>query len=140
VTATAHFASLRSELIVVESPANPVFSNGRQIRTEPGKYHAFRDHRCKVTGQASIDFMRERSRAHDAPGLWELDASDVPEVTSLLAELALADVGRVREILAAETATAQRMVIIETCQAVLQRAGAAELKPGQRPRTQTVTA
>jgi hypothetical protein len=140
VTATAHFASLRAELIVVEQPAQPVFSNGRQIRTDPGKYHTFRDHRCQVTGQKSIDFLRERCRAHDAPGLWELDASDVPEVTSLLAELATADVARVREILQAEEKTSARRVVIETCHAVLQRAGAGELNPGQRPKAQTVTA
>ena len=140
MTATAHFASLRSNLIVVEEPAQPVFSNGRQIRTDAGKYHYFNDHRCKVTGQKSIDFLRERVRASDAPGLWELDASDVPEVTSLLAELALADTDRVREILAAEEKTSNRMVVIETCRAVLQRSGLGELKPGQKPRTQTVTA
>ena len=32
--------------------------------------------------------MRERGKADDSPGIWELDASDVPEVTELLAELA----------------------------------------------------
>jgi hypothetical protein len=140
MTVSAHFASLRSGLIVVESPAQPVFSNGRQIRTDPGKYHHFAEHRCKVSGQKSIDFMRERVRAADAPGLWELDADDVPEVTSLLAELATADTDRVREILAAEEKTSNRMVVLETCRAVLQRSGLGELKPGQKPRAQTVTA
>jgi hypothetical protein len=137
MTPTAHFASLRTNLIVVEEPAQPVFSNGRQIRTDAGKYHVFQDHRCRVSGQKSIDYMRERCRASDAPGMWELDASDVPEVTALLAELATADTDRVREILAAEEKTAARMIVLETCRGVLQRSGLGELKPGQKPRTQT---
>jgi hypothetical protein len=134
---TAHFASLRSDLVVVESPAQPQFSNGRQIGVTPGVYHPFAEHRCVVKGQRSIDYMRARCNAPDSPGLWELDADDVPEVTALLSELALADVDRVRDILQAEEQTANRMIILETCRNVLQRMGAAERKPGQRT---TVTA
>jgi hypothetical protein len=135
---TAHFASLRSELLVVEKTATPTFSNGRQIGQDPGIYHRFSEHRCVVTGQKGIDFLRGRAAAHDSPGIWELDASDVPEVTGLLAELAVADVDRVREILREEEATANRMVVLDTCQRVLQRAGVSDRSPGQ-PRT-TVTA
>lgn len=134
---TAHFASLRSELQVVESTAQPVFNGGRQIGMTPGKYHQFREHRCEVKGDKSIAFMRARAKAHDSPGLWELDASDVVEVTDLLAELATADTDRVREILANEKETANRQVILETCVRVLQRAGVSDLKPGQKA---TVTA
>lgn len=136
-TPTAHFASARSELLVVESPAQPQFSNGRQISVTPGRYHEFHEHRCIVKGQRSIDFLRERMKAHDSPGMWELDADDVPEVTELLSELALADVDRVREILQAEESGPARMVVLTTCQAVLQRMGAGERKPGQKA---TVTA
>lgn len=137
MTATAHFASLRSDLIVVERTAQPVFSNGRQINEEPGVYHHFRDHRCVVKGQGHIDYMRGRLRAPDAPEMWELDADDVPEVTELLAELATADVDRVREIRANEDATSRRQIVLQTCDAVLQRAGASPLKVGQKA---TVTA
>jgi len=134
---TAHFASLRSDLIVVERPAQPVFNNGRQTGTTPGRYHDFHEHRCIVRGQQSIDFMRERAKASDSPGLWELDATDVPEVTELLAELALADVDRVRDILQDEEQGAARMIVLETCRSVLQRMGASERKAGQKA---TVTA
>jgi hypothetical protein len=137
MTATAHFASLRSDLIVVESPAQPVFSNGRQIRVDPGKVHTFRDHRCVVTGKPSIDYMRTRAKAHDTPGLWELDASDVKEVTELLAELATADVDRVREIIVEEEAGPARMIVLETARSVLARSGVSERRPGEKA---TVTA
>lgn len=129
---TAHFASLRSDLLVVERPAQPVFSNGRQTGVTPGLYHTFREHRSVIKGQTSIDFMRERAKAPDSPGLWELDATDVPEVTDLLAELALADVDRVRDILQDEEQGANRMIIVTTCRSVLQRLGASERKPGQK--------
>lgn len=134
---TAHFASLRSELLVVESNAQPQFSGGRQTGMTPGVYHTFNEHRCVVKGQRSIDYMRARATAPDSPGLWELDADDVPEVTALLSELALADVDRVRDILQNEEQTANRMIVLETCRSVLQRMGAAERKPGQKA---TVTA
>jgi hypothetical protein len=134
---TAHFASLRADLIVVEKTAQPVFSQGRQIATEPGHYHKFAEHRCVIKGQKSIDFLRARSQANDSPGLWELDASDVPEVTELLAELATAEIDRVREILSDEEAGPKRMVILETCQAVLQRAGVSPRRSGEKA---TVTA
>jgi hypothetical protein len=137
LTATAHFASLRSDLVVVEKTAQPIFSNGRQISTDPGLYHRFAEHRCVVTGKDSIAFMRDRSQAHDSPGLWELNASDVPEVTDLLAELATADVDRVREIFAAEESTSRRPIILQTCSAVLQRAGVSVRKQGEKA---TVTA
>jgi hypothetical protein len=139
MTATAHFASLRSDLIVVENTAQPEFSNGRQIGERPGTYHFFRDHRCVVSGQTHIDYMRGRLRAPDAPEMWELDASDVPQVTDLLAELATADIDRVRAIRADEEKTANRQIILQTCDAVLQRAGASPLKQGQHPKA-TVTA
>lgn len=129
---TAHFASLRSDLLVVERPAQPVFNNGRQTGTTPGLYHRFIEHRTIVRGQGSIDFMRGRMKAPDSPGLWELDATDVPEVTELLAELALADVDRIRDILQDEEQGAARMVVLETCRSVLQRMGASERKPGQK--------
>lgn len=132
MTPTAHFASLRSDLTVVERSAVPQFSNGRQVGSAPGLYHQFREHRCEVKGQKTIDFMRERTHAADAPGIWELNASDVPEVTELLAELATADTDRVRDILQDEEASANRMVILETCRAVLQRAGVSERKAGQK--------
>jgi len=129
---TAHFASARSDLIVVEQTATPVFSNGRQIKVEPGRYHKFAEHRCVVQGKASIEFMRERAHAHDTPGIWEMNASDVPEITELLAELATADIDRVREIRRNEEGTAARMVILQTCDAVLQRAGVSERRPGEK--------
>jgi type IV secretory pathway VirD2 relaxase len=137
MTATAHFASLRSELIVVERTAQPVFSNGRQISEEPGVYHRFRDHRTVVKGQGHIDFMRSRLRAPDAPEMWELDADDVPEITELLAELATADIDRVREIRANEEGTSRRQIILQTCDAVLQRAGVSPLRAGQQKATVT---
>jgi hypothetical protein len=137
MTATAHFASLRSDLVVVEKSAQPVFSNGRQIGTEPGRYHRFTEHRCVVKGQTSIDFVRARAHAGDSPGLWELDADDVPEVTELLAEMTLADVDRVREILTAEESGPKRQIILETCRAVLQRSGVSERRPGERATTVT---
>ena len=133
----AHFASLRSDLLIVERTAQPQFSNGRQICVAPGVYHKFQDHRCEVRGQKSIDFVRGRVGASDSPGLWELDADDVPEVTDLLSELALADIDRVRDILQAEEQGANRMIVLETCRSVLQRYGASERKAGQKA---TVTA
>ncbi len=135
--AKAHFASLRSELLVVEAPSMPEFSNGRQIGVRAGVYHQFHDHRCVVNGQKSIDYMRARAKSANSPGLWELDADDVPEVTELLAELVLADVDRVRDILEAERQTANRQIILETCHAVLNRMGASERRVGQKA---TVTA
>jgi hypothetical protein len=56
----------------------------------------------------------------------------VPEVTDLLAELATADVDRVREILADERKSSNREIIIHTCDSVLQRHGASERRPGQK--------
>jgi hypothetical protein len=137
MTPTAHFASLRSNLLVVEKTAQPVFSNGKQIGQNPGVYHTFAEHRCRVQGQKSIDYVRARAHASDGPGIWELDATDVPEVTELLAEMAIAPVDRVREILADEEAGPRRQVILETCSAVLQRAGVSVRRPGERA---TVTA
>ncbi|HTE61713.1 MAG TPA: hypothetical protein VK631_15275 [Solirubrobacteraceae bacterium] len=131
-TPTGHFASLRSELIVVERPAVPQYAGARVVGTQPGLYHQFREHRCLVKGQKSIDYLRERMKAPDAPGIWELEASDVPEVTALLAELALADADRVRDVLDEERKTANRAVIVDTCERVLQRMGVSERKPGQK--------
>lgn len=140
MTATAHFASLRRDLIVVEKTAQPVFSHGRQISEEPGVYHKFADHRCAVKGQGHIDYMRSRLIAPDAPEMWELDADDVPEVTDLLAEMATADIDRVREIRKAEESTSRRQIILQTCDAVLQRAGVSTLKQGEHPPKATLTA
>jgi hypothetical protein len=141
---TAHFASARSDLIVVESSSVPLYEGGRQIGTRPGRYHRFVEHRCKVEGQKSIDFMRERIKAPDGPGIWELDATDVPPAEALLAELATADIQRVRAILKAETDGPARTLVIDTAQTVLKRAGAAERSPGGqapgRARHETVTA
>lgn len=139
---TATFASLRAEQIVVERRAVPIFSEGRQIGVEPGKYHRFTEHRCKVEGQRAIDFMRDRMK--DGLEIWEIDASDVPPVNALLAELATADIERVREILAAESDGPARAEVIDVAKAVLERAGVAERKPGgqkpERTRHETVTA
>jgi hypothetical protein len=132
MTATAHFAALRSDLIVVEKTTQPVFSGGRQIGSEPGIYHRFTEHRCTVKGQRAIDFLRARSQAGDSPGLWELDADDVPEVTELLAEMATADVDRIRDIVSVEENGPKRPIILETARAVLQRSGVSERRPGER--------
>jgi hypothetical protein len=129
---TAHFASLRAELVVVEAPAEPIYIGGRQVGVKPGRYHRFHGHRCEVSGQKAIDFLRARINAPDALEAWELDASDVPEVTALLAELAVADIDRVRDILAAERQTSGRHVVLETCERILQRAGVSERKIGQK--------
>jgi hypothetical protein len=129
---TAHFASLRAELVVVEASAEPIYVGGRQVGTKPGRYHRFHDHRCVVSGQKSIDFMRQRINAPDACEAWELDADDVPEVTALLAELATADTDRVRDILAGERGTANRRIVLETCERILQSAGVGERKVGQK--------
>lgn len=131
-TPTAHFASHRADLLVVERSAMPQYAGPRLIATEPGVYHQFREHRCVVKGQRSIEYMRERLKAPDTPGIWELDADDVPEVTGLLAELATADIDRVRDILDAERKTSARGVVLDTCERVLQRAGVSERKPGQK--------
>jgi hypothetical protein len=142
MTVTAHFASLRSDLIVVERPAIPQYEGGQLVATKAGKYHQFRDHHCTIEGQKSIDYLRERMKAHDGPGLWEINASDVPDVVSLLAELATAPIERVRDMLAAEEAGPNRAEVVTTCRAVLNRAGAAEQGPGaqkQKPRHEVVT-
>ena len=130
---TAHFASARAELIVVEHPNVPIYEGGREVGHKPGRYHRFIDHRCRVEGQKSIEFMRQRSKAPDGPELWELDATDAPPVEALLAELATADVARVRAILRAESDGPSRSVVIDTAQAVLERAGVAEKAPGGQP-------
>jgi hypothetical protein len=128
--ATAHFASARAELTVIESSSSPIFEGGRQVGTKPGRYHHFSDHRCKIEGQKSIDFMRSRMKAPDGPDIWEIDASDVQPAEALLAELATAHVARVREILQAEIEGPARTVVIATAQAVLEHAGVAERNPG----------
>jgi hypothetical protein len=87
-----------------------------------------------VKGQTSIDFLRARSQANDSPGLWELDADDVPEVTELLAEMATADVDRVREILSDEEAGPKRMIILETCRPSCSAPGVSERRPGREGR------
>jgi hypothetical protein len=129
---TAHFASLRAELVVVEAPAEPIYVGGRQVGVTPGKYHRFHDHRCIVSGQKAIDWMRQRINAPDSLEAWELGADDVPEVTALLAELATADIDRVRDIIKAERETSNRHVVLDTCERILQRAGVGERKVGQK--------
>lgn len=142
-TAVAHFASLRGDLIVVETPAVPIWDGGRQVGTKQGKHHVFRDHHCTVEGQKSIDFMRDRMKAADGPEMWEMDgATDVPTAISLLAELALAPIDRVREILAAEEEGPARPEVIGTARAVLERAGVADRGPGAqktKPRHEVVS-
>jgi hypothetical protein len=129
-TAVAHFASRRASLLVIERTATPQYEGGRLVKTLPGKYHQFADHHAQIEGQKSIDFMRDRIKAADAPEMWEVDASDVPQTTDLLAELATADVARVREILAAEKAGPNREQVVGTCEAVLSKMNAAERGPG----------
>lgn len=134
MTVVARFTSRRSNLIVIERPAVPIFEGPRQVGTEPGKKHVFSDHHCVVEGQRSIDFMRERMKAQDGPGIWELEADDVPAATDLLAELATADVARVRAILKAEADGPNREQVVDTCKAILAKAGAAERGPGAQER------
>jgi hypothetical protein len=129
---TAHFASLRSDLLVVERSANPTYVGGREVGIEPGRYHQFTEHRCTVSGRDSVEYMRARARAADAPGIWEMDASDVQPVTDLLAELATADIDRVREILRDEEEGSQRQVIIDVCRRVLVRSNVSERRPGEK--------
>lgn len=129
---TAHFASLRQNLIVVEHSARPVFAGGREVSTEPGKYHQFVDHRCTVTGKESIEHMRARATAPDSPGIWEMDATDVREVTELLSELATADVDRVREILTEEESGPNRQVVTDVCRRILIRSNVSERRPGEK--------
>jgi hypothetical protein len=83
--------------------------------------------------------MRARARAADAPGIWEMDASDVQPVTDLLAELATADIDRVREILRDEEEGSQRQVIIDVCRRVLVRSNVSERRPGERGHGQRMT-
>lgn len=142
-TAVAHFASLRAELIVVEAPSVPIWDGGRQTGTKPGKLHVFRDHHCTVEGQKSIDYMRVRMKAPDGPEVWEMDgASDVPTTISLLSEMALAPLERVREILANEDAGPARPEVIATARAILDRSGLSEQGPGAqraKPRHEVVS-
>lgn len=133
---TAHFASARAELVVVERSADPIYIEGRQVGVKPGKYHRFSEHRCKVEGQGSIDFMRDRLKAPDGPEMWEIEASDVPPVIALLAEMATADTDRVRGILAAESDGPARAEVIDVARAILERSGVSERKPGAQLRTE----
>ena len=128
--ATAHFASARAELVVIEQSSNPIYEGGREVGTKPGRYHRFVNHRCKIEGQKAIDFMRDRMKAPDGPEIWELDATDVPPVNALLAEMATADVARVREILRAESDGPSRSEVIDVAKKVLDRAGASERPSG----------
>lgn len=128
----AHFASLRSGLLVVERSAQPRFVAGREVGVDPGRYHQFVEHRCTVSGKESIEHMRARANAPDSPGIWEMDAADLPEVTDLLSELATAEVDRVREILADEEDGPNRQVITDVCRRVLVRANVSERRPGER--------
>ena len=59
----------------------------------------------------------------------ELSASDVVPAELLLAELATADIPRVRMILKQEQSTANRDVIVNTAQAVLDKVKAATPQP-----------
>jgi len=128
----AHFASLRSDLLVVERSAQPRFAGGREVGLEPGRYHQFVEHRCSVSGQESIEHLRRRANAADSPGIWEMEAADMPQITDLLAELATADIDRVREILADEESGPKRQVVIDVCRRVLMRANVSERRPGER--------
>jgi hypothetical protein len=119
--ATAYFAARRSELLVVEKRAQPVYEGGRQVDTIPGVYHRFEDHRCKIEGQKSIDFMRARADASDGPEIWEISAYDAMPVVELLSEIAVASPERVEEILRVERDGPNRPEIIDTAEAVLER-------------------
>ena len=134
---TAHFASARAELTVVERASTPVYEGGKVIGTNPGRYHQFTAHRCKVEGQKSIDFLRARMKAPDGPDLWEIDASNVEPVNALLAELATADIDRVREILREESDGPSRSEVIDVAKAVLLRAGVSEKPVGGQRKTVT---
>ena len=131
--ARAKFASLRADLIVVEKPARPIWHEGRQTGTEPAKMHEFSNHQCTVENQGSIDFMRDRAKAIDGPTIWELEGSDVPTVEALLAELATAEVPRIRQILKAEQDGPSRPVVMQTAEAVLDKVGTTARPPGSQP-------
>jgi hypothetical protein len=128
----AFFASLRSDLLVVERSAQPKYVGGREVGIDPGRYHKFVEHRCTVSGKESIEHVRARATAPDSPGIWEMDAADMPEVTDLLAELATAEIDRVREILSDEEDGPNRQVIVDVCRRVLVRANVSERRPGER--------
>ena len=130
MTETATFASRVGELVVIESPNVPIYEAGRQVGTKPGRRHQFSDHRCVVEGKRSIEYMRARAKAPDGPDIFEIDANDVPPTNVVLAELATADVERVREILADERDHADRQEVIAVAEAILDKAGASARKPG----------
>lgn len=130
-TPVAYFASLRSDLLVVERCAEAQYAGGREVGTKPGRYHQFREHRATVTGAESIAHIRARAAAPDSPGIWEMAATDLPEVTDLLAELATADTDRVREILKEEEDGPERQVIMDVCRRVLLRSGVSERRQGE---------
>jgi len=124
--AKATFASLRSELIVIEEPRQPIYEGGRLVNWTKGKRHDFHEHTLVVEGQRSIEFIRERSKAEDGPGIFEIEGSDLVPITDLLLELTTANVDRIREILLNERETANRAVIVEACENVLNRMGVSE--------------
>ena len=128
--AVAHFASRRSDLLIVERPAVPQYEGGRLIGTTPGRYHQFEDHRLRVEGQKTIDFLRGRMKAVNSPEIWEIDATDVPPSTELLVELVTAEIPRVREILAAEEAGPARSEVVRACRSALEKMNVAERGPG----------
>lgn len=130
MTDTATFAARATELVVIEKMAEPVYEGGRQVGLKPGKAHKFIDGRCVVEGKRSIEFMRARAHAADGPGIYEIDAADVRSVEDLLAELAVADIDQVREILEEERSSADRPQVTNVAEAILEKAGAPERKPG----------
>ena len=119
MTAVAYFASRTAQLVVVEKAAVPIYEGGRQVGSDPGKYHRFEDHRCKVEGQTSIDFMREREKAYDGPGVWEIGVNEAVPVIELLSELATAKRERVEEFLADEQAGPDRPEVVRVCEEIL---------------------
>jgi hypothetical protein len=130
---TAHFASARSDLIVVESSSVPQYEGGRLIGTKPGRLHRFAEHRCKVEGQKSIDFMRERIKAPDGPGLWETRRLRRARRGSLLSELAVAPTSTAcaRSCKAEEDGPSRDAAWWTVAQAVLERADVSpSVKPG----------
>ena len=106
--AKASFASLRSELIVVEEPRMPIYEGGRLVNWTKGKSHHFHDHALTVEGVKSIEFIRERAKSPDGPGIYEMEHPDLEPVQDLLLELTTANVDRIREILTTERETAGR--------------------------------
>ena len=104
----------------------PIYEGGRLVNWTKGKSHHFHDHALTVEGVKSIEFIRERAKSPDGPGIYEMEHPDLEPVQDLLLELTTANVDRIREILTTERETAGRQVVIEACANVLDRMGVSE--------------